>query len=258
MHIDTLSNILFSLVSPPAANLMLVILSVALFQRRRVIASTLLSLSFTSLYLLSLPSISNYLAESTETVQAINTDTLKQLQKSSANRAIVVLAGGRHVRSPEYGEIDTLNAQSIERLTYAAWLHKKINSPILLSGGSPDNEATSQAVLMNQLMMSSFDIAPKWIESNSRNTIEQVQFSSMLLEKARVEEVVLVTHAQEMPIAVAILKESKLSIVPAPLGFSNAQRQPFSLIPDADSLNQSTVALRARLNLLWVNHIKLD
>ena len=257
MQIDSLSSTLFSLVSPPAINLLLAVLAIVLFQKKRLVAWTLLFVSITSLYFLSLPSISNYLVETTETIKAINTEELKQLQKSNANRAIVVLAGGRQVKSPEYGEIDTPNAQSIERLTYAAWLHKKLNSPILLSGGSPDNEATSQAVLMNQMMMSNFNIAPKWIESNSRNIIEQVQFSSLLLEKAQVDEVILVTHAQEMPIAVTIMKQSKLSVTAAPLGFSNTQSQPFGLIPNAESLIKSTMAIRTHFDLFWISQIKL-
>ncbi len=258
MQLDALSSILFSLLSPPAANLLLLVLGAALLRKKKLIGSSLIFIGIISLYLLSLPTVSSYLIKTTETIQAINTEALKRLQKSGTNRAIVVLAAGRQVKSPEYGEIDTLNARSIERLSYAAWLYRKLGSPILLSGGSPENEATSQAVLMNQMMMSNFDIAPKWIESNSRNIVEQGQFSSLLLEKAQIKEVILITHAQEMPIAMATLENSKLSIIPAPLGFSSTQQLQFSLIPSAHALEQSAIALQMHFNLFWLTQFKLN
>jgi len=99
-----------------------------------------------------MPVVSNLLLRSLESTAALSSQDLKQF-KSSSSSAIVVLSGGRLAHSPEYGSIDTVSATSLQRLNYASWLNKKVKLPILLSGGSRFNEATSEAVLMNQFLL---------------------------------------------------------------------------------------------------------
>ena len=246
-------QIFLELFSPPALNFLFLIMGALLFKKARVTSKLLISVSLISLLLLSFSPISLYLARQVENIPAINTDKIRQLQKDGdSNRAIVVIGGGRQTKAFEYEEIDTLNSVSLERVRYAAWLQKKLDIPVLLSGGSPNNEATSEAVLMNQVMMSSFNIAPRWIESNSRNLIENAQFSSLILKKANLEEIILVTHASQMPLAIEAFKDNDIKIIPAPIGFSAQSSFNDTILPNAKALATSSEALKGIYTLYWI------
>ncbi|MCW9018376.1 MAG: YdcF family protein [Kangiellaceae bacterium] len=219
------------------------------------VAKGLFSISVVSFYLVCIPAFSNYLLAKLEATPALNTQQIKAIQTDglAGNRAIVVLAGGRITKAPEYGEIDAVNSASLERIRYAAWLQKRLQLPVLLSGGSVNNEATSEAVLMNQVMMSGFGTAPKWIESNSRNTAENATFSAAILAKAKISEIILVTHAWHMPRAQKEFEKQQLKVVPAPMGYLTAQSEAhsISILPSTKAFYRSTIALHELLGLVW-------
>ena len=51
-------------------------------------------------------------------------------------QAIVVLGSSTYFNAPEYGG-DTVSRLGLERIRYAAWLHRLSGKPILATGGSP-------------------------------------------------------------------------------------------------------------------------
>jgi len=245
-------TIFLELISPPALNFLLLMIGALLIKKNRLISKLIISIAVISLLVLSLTPVSFYLASQLENTPALTTEKIRQLQKEdNSQKAIVVIGGGRLKKALEYEEIDTLNSVSLERIRYAAWLQKKLDIPVLLSGGSPNNEATSEAVLMNQVMMSSFNIAPRWIESNSRNLLENAQYSSLLLKKANLNEIILVTHASQMPIAIEMFKDSAIKVIPAPLGFSSQASSNNTILPNADALATSTNTLKGVYTLFW-------
>ncbi len=255
MDIAYSTNTILELILPPSINFILLLLSLVLLKKYRLLSLILAFLSITSLFLLSLNPVASYLVTSLETEKALTQEQIKQLQNSPpTSRAIVVLGAGRLHKAPEYGEIDTLNAQSLERVNYAAWLQKKLDAPVLLSGGTPNNEATPEAVLMNQVMMSRFNIAPKWIESNSSNLLQSAQFSAIMLKHAQIDEVILVTHAWQTAIAKQQFINNELKVISAPISFylSNTQ-SPQNNFPSAKALGQSSDAIQARLKNWWLS-----
>ncbi|WP_196138818.1 YdcF family protein [Aliikangiella sp. G2MR2-5] len=234
---------------------MLIFLALLLLRKFKWTAITLCFVSLSSLLVFSLPPVAASLIESLESYKALTSDQIRQFSKdSSAKRAIIVLGGGRKALAPEYGDIDTVNAASLERIRYASWLSQKTQIPVLVTGGSVNNEATSEAVLMNQVMAANFGTASRWIESKSKNTWENAQLSSQLLFNEQVEEVILVTHAWHMRRAVDNFRQQGLKVIPAPMGFetdfSNLDRPPF--IPSSRALATSSLALEERLKLLWL------
>lgn len=201
-----------------------------------------------------MPRVSNLLLQELESTSVIDTSQLKQLKlkhQEKENTAIVVLSGGRLTQAAEYGNIDVVNQATLQRLKYAAWLHRKIELPIMLSGGSKLGEATSEAVLMNQTMLTSFNIAPKWIESKSRNTQESAHYAAMLLKQQGIEKIVLVTHAWHIQRAKRAFQQQSLQVIAAPTGFFQQKYQQTSLshfFPNPKALQNSHLALREILN----------
>jgi uncharacterized SAM-binding protein YcdF (DUF218 family) len=66
---------------------------------------------------------------------------------AEATAAIVVPGAGTCFNAPEYGG-DTVNRFALERLRYAAALHRKSGRPILVSGGRPAGNDVAEAVQM--------------------------------------------------------------------------------------------------------------
>ena len=245
-----------ALLLPPGINLLLLTAGFGLLglSRFRRTAISFISLAFVSLILLSTPTVSDSLISSLEKDPALNMSELKQLQADNqVSRAIVVVSGGRLSRAPEYGDIDTVSGETLQRIRYAGWLQKRVDLPVLLSGGSVFNEATSEAVLMNQVMVSSFNIAPKWIESQSKNTSENAIYSSQVLKQNGINEILLITHAWHMPRAKKEFEKQDITVIPAPISFSS-NKKPGNFtdyLPSAKALHRSNKALHEMLGNFW-------
>jgi len=253
MDFEVIINRLIEIIIfPPGVNLVLIIAGYLLLKRSKKMALGLFAISLVSLYLLALPSVSNILNSSLQTVQPLTQSQVKAYtDQDRQDLAIVVLSGGRISLAPEYGDIDTVSAMTLQRIQYAAWLHRKTNIPILLSGGSVFGEATAEAVLMNQTMLSAFNIAPKWIEFESKNTAQNAQFSAKILQKNNVREVLLVTHANHMQRARLEFEKTGLTVVPAPTVFNLSRPSWYDYFPNAKALYASQMALHEKVGRLW-------
>lgn len=243
-----------SVLLPPGINLAFLIIGLALLKKYPLGAHFLTSLSTITLLILSMPKTAGHLTQQVEPPSAIKATQLKSLKNNKkTNRAIVVLSEGRISISPEYGNIDTVSAHTLQRIQYASWLHKKTNLPVLLSGGSRLGEATSEAVLMNQVMAASFGVSPKWIESSSTNTMESAAYSSKILKTADIHEIILVTHAWHMQRAKSTFEQYNLIVIPAATGFQSRNKpkhQWLLYLPSAKALHESSRAIGEMLGTL--------
>lgn len=241
------------LLLPPAINFLLIAIAILLFKLNRTrLAKTIVVISFSSLLILSLPFVSKLLHQSLQTIPSLSQEQVRQInQTERSDIAIVVLTGGRSSLAEEFGGIDTVSGLTLERIHYATWLHRKTKLPILVSGGSVLGEPTAEAVLMNQVMTSSFNIAPRWIEASSKNTAENAKFSSEILINSGIREILLVTHASHMQRAKAAFSNYALKITPAPTVFHTPKHKWTGYLPNAQALFESQQALHEKLGLIW-------
>ena len=111
-------------------------------------------------------------------------------------QAIVVLGAGRRTHAPEFGG-ETVNRLALERLRYAAQLARSTRLPLLVSGGAPHGD-TPEALLMQRALEQDYGVRARWVESASRDTRENADFSAVHLRAAGVRRILLVTHAMHM------------------------------------------------------------
>lgn len=237
-----LDNLVSTFLLPPMSLLLVMAAGLGLAKRRPRAGFGLAWLALLGFWLISTPWVGNRLLAALE-------DTYAEPRISEA-QAIVVLGGGIHPQTPEYGG-DTLKSQTLERLRYAARLHRANRLPILVTGGRPEGGA-AEAVLMAEALSTDFGIAPRWVESASQNTAENARFSRTMVQPVGIDRILLVTHASHMPRAMASFKKAGFTVLPAPT-MSNAQR-PFhllDLLPSASGLMQSRTAIHEWLGLLW-------
>ncbi|MDH5408935.1 MAG: YdcF family protein [Gammaproteobacteria bacterium] len=169
--------------------------------------------------------------------------------KSDAE-AIVILGGGRY-SGEEYGT-ETTSTQTLERLRYGSFLQEKTGLPLLVTGGNPKGEASSEADLMQQTLISTFKNRAAWLEEKSRNTWENAQFSAEFLLNEGKTRIYLVTHAYHMNRSKKAFQQAGFDVIPAPLGFRS--KEPVSLLsflPNASAMYHSKIALHELIGQIW-------
>ena len=238
-----------ALVLPPGGNLLLAFVGLLLLYRWRRAGVAVILVSVLSLYGFSLYAVANSLSKRLEQISPY------PLRASGAEnmRAIVVLGGGRNDFAPEYGG-ETVSSQTLERLRYAARLHRKTGLPILVSGGQSFGEDIDEAALMKRVLMEDFQVPVKWVEGKSSNTEENARFSAKILKSDGVHRAFLVSHAFHLGRAVKAFTRAGLGVIPAPTGFQRTAagtKGIKALLPSARALKISATVLREYLGAVW-------
>ncbi len=232
----------------PPGNLLLLLVLGLLFYKYRKIRITLAFVAVTQLLLFSLPVVSNALMASLENQYPPQ----KTLWKQQTAQAIVVLGGGRNDRAIEYGGI-TVSSAEMDRLRYAALLHRKTGAPILLTGGDPIESGISEAQLMQQVLKDELGVSARWIEGNSHTTWENAVYSDKMLQADGIETAWLVTHAWHMPRSMQVFEGRSVKYLAAShsYGAGSWDKLWFKWMPQASALGTSNVALHEWLGYLW-------
>ena len=251
--VDIAPKIQALLLLPPGIIIVVALLGFLIQIRWLLVGSLIVFASIAALLVLSLPLTGYQLMQGIES-------RFPPLRLTAAAEpapppgAIVVLGGGRYTEALEYGDGDSVNRLVLERLRYGARLHRLTGLPILVSGGVPHGEQTSEAELMKASLVRDFRVEVKWVEGKSANTHENARYTKMMLAEAGVRRVYLVTHAAHMPRAVWSFENQGVSTIPAPVGFTTLNkedRETLGYFPSAYGLQLSSSALRERLGLFW-------
>ncbi|MDX8398918.1 MAG: YdcF family protein [Gallionellaceae bacterium] len=239
------TNLISAFLLPPLNLLILAVAGLLLWNKRPRFARIALTTSITLLWLLSTPYFAHILLHSLmDETYAVDT-------RSTPANAIVVLGGGAYLNAPEYGG-DTVNSASLLRLRYGAKLHRETGKPILITGGKPLGNATSEAELMKQVLEQEFNIPVRWTEDSSNNTLENARLSYPILKAEGISRIYLVTHAWHMPRSILAFQSAGFTVVPAPTNLpSNAKTSLLAFIPSASGLHMSRTFMHEEIGKLW-------
>jgi uncharacterized SAM-binding protein YcdF (DUF218 family) len=240
-----ITNLISTCMLPPLNLLLLGAAGLLLWHRRPAIARGLVTVSLCLLWLLSTPYVSNSL------MRWLEGEPAALDVKAQPADAIVVLGGGSYFDAPEYGG-DTVSDFSLVRVRYAARLQHETGKPVLVSGGAPQGNASSEAAQMQTVLENEFHVPVKWAETASNNTFENASFSRKLLEPAGIRRIYLVTHAWHMPRAVAAFRAAGFDVVPAPTYYSRPSRNILpDLMPKPEALHDSRHVMHELIGMLW-------
>lgn len=202
-----------------------------------------------ALFALSLPFVVNQWAYNWEQFPPLEPDQIKHFKP----QALVVIGGGTE-NATEYLTPMTVNSRTLLRIRYAAKLARQQGLPILVSGGSVvDTEYLSEAVLMADVLEQEFKTPVAWLETQSRNTAENAQFSRHVLQSFAVNKIVLVTQAYHMPRAVSEFRKAGFVVLPAPTAYIGGYSEwtIFDFLPSATALTNSFLLAHENLGMLW-------
>lgn len=235
------------LVMPPAGNLVLLLMARVL-RRWRWVSRLLVFVAIASLYVLSAPFGAGWLAAGLER-QSPPFDLANPAAASI--EAIVVPGTGRYTVPPEY-DSDQVSNRTLERLRYAARVHRVTKWPIAVVGGSPLDELTPEGVMMAESLQTDFNVPVEWVEAESDNTQENARNARELVGA---DTILLVTQATDMPRAKQSFASAGFTVVPAPIGFATREADGvisiFDFVPNTLALGISQIALHEWLGIVW-------
>ncbi|MFA6970961.1 MAG: YdcF family protein [Gallionella sp.] len=238
------TNLISSLLLPPLNLLLILLLGIALLYRRPKLACGLIIASFALLWLASTP----YIAEGELHLLEAQTSPLKNQDAA----AIVILGGGTYFNAPEYAGQDTVSAVVLPRLRYGARLQRTFKLPILVTGGKPLGNSTSEAQQMRSALEQDFQVQVQWTEDASDNTLENARNSYQMLQKSGIRKIYLVTHAWHMPRSAAVFRRAGFEVVEAPTAFTTRyQTDLLAFVPHTAALNDSRIFFHEAIGLLW-------
>lgn len=229
---------------PPLSLFLLGVIGVLLLKRRPAAGKVLVIVTLTLLYLLSTPFVAETALRKLETLPP----------PSFANngiQAIVVLGSSTYFNAPEYHG-HTVSRLGLERVRYAARLHRLTGKPILATGGGPVGSGASEAAQMKAVLEKEFRAPVKWIEGASGNTRENAYKSAAMLKKDGITHIALVTHAWHMPRALREFEQAGFKVTPAATAFTTRYKTNlFAFIPTAEALQKSRLFLHEVIGMLW-------
>lgn len=237
-----ITNLIGTLLLPPMNLLLVMLAGLFLFGRHPRLAKGLIATSLALLWIASTP----YFAEGALHLLENRTAPLKDTAHDVS--AIVILGGGSYFSAPEYEGKDTVSEYTLVRLRYGARLARQTQLPVLVTGGKPLGNATSEAVQMRQVLEQEFATPVRWVEAESDNTYENARNSYRMLKGSH--KIYLVTHAWHMKRAAAAFRRAGFEVIEAPTAFTTRYRtDPLAFIPRAESLRDSKIFMHELLGL---------
>ena len=246
-------TILKNLLLPPAGFLLLALAGWLLLKRRPVLGRSLILIAIGALWLLSTPMISISLARLTEHYPPFDPQAASNAHPDAPQAIVILGGGGQRAYAAEYGG-PAAGGVLLERLSYAAFLARLLNLPVLVTGSGVE------AVAMRDSLARNFDIEARWVDSNAYDTFQNARNSARLLKADHIQRIVLVTHSLHMRRAVEEFKATGLQVSPAPTGIVDPNVRG-SMVPEPDALLRSYSALNELIGepvrlLLQATHLR--
>ncbi len=164
---------------------------------------------------------------------------------------IIMLGGGAMPDVPDVDGTGGLCSSPANRLLTAVRLQRKLQVPILLSGGQVYEDSGQEAVIAKRMLMS-LGVEEKdiLVEAKSQNTSQNARFSSEILQEHGFTKPILVTSAFHMKRAVLNFEKAGTQVVPYPTDYMVSHHPVFhytKLRPQTEALLDNVTVLQETL-----------
>ena len=164
---------------------------------------------------------------------------------------IVMLGGGAMPDSPGVDGEGELCARPANRLLTAVRLQRRLDVPILLSGGRVYSDTGDEAKIAARILPSLGVPEDKiLVETRSINTHQNARYSAAILHEHGLSHPILVTSAFHMPRAMLNFQQQGIEAVAYPADFSVSHHPEFNytkLRPTADAMLDNVTVMQEYL-----------
>ncbi|WP_346355706.1 YdcF family protein [Azotosporobacter soli] len=219
----------------------------ALKTRRSKLGLALLALTLL-FYGCSIPLVSNLLVRSLESRYAPPI--------SPQGDIIIVLGGGATLDTPNVSGQGHLSGYAANRLLTALQLERKLQVPIVVSGGKVLATTGCEALVAQQILLD-LGVAPEHIllDEKSLNTAENARNTARIMQEKGYRQPILVTSAFHMARSVEQFTKNGVIVQPYPSDYLvnvHGGFEWYHLWPSAGALAEFSLAAKEYLGLLAV------
>lgn len=133
--------------------------------------------------------------------------------KNKKAEAIVILGAG--LTNSSTMQQPNVSVSLLERLRFGAYLQRKTNLPILVTGAGSHAHFT-EAVVMKQVLEEEFHAHVDFLEEKSHSTLENAKFTVELLKEHNIKSIFLVSNSWHLKRAEYLFKKytKDIEIIP--------------------------------------------
>jgi uncharacterized SAM-binding protein YcdF (DUF218 family) len=103
-----------------------------------------------------------------------------------------------------------------------------------------------------QVALQDFGVSAKWVESGSKNTLENARLTRKTLKQTGIARVYVVTHAWHMPRAKMAFQNAGLQVVPAPIAYTTSTHVMLpDFFPSATGMLESYYFFHELAGIAW-------
>jgi uncharacterized SAM-binding protein YcdF (DUF218 family) len=237
-------TLLLELFLPPQGFLTLALLALLLSVVRPRAGRRLLLFSVLGLVAFAMPVVSKNLMVALES-------GLDQVQTPAEPPAAIVILGAETTSSGGLSPGVRIGRLTLERVRQGAETARATGLPVLVTGGPTQNQGPPVGGLMAQSLHDDFNVDARWVETQSRNTAENAQFSAAILAPLHIRSVFLVTHPWHMKRALGAFERAGLIAMPAPTPLDRYADQPEDLLPRVSALQTGFYAMHEWIGRAW-------
>lgn len=175
------------------------------------------------------------------------------IPREAKGDVIVLLGGGVYGNSPDLSGVGVPTDNMMGRIVTAVRLQKRLNVPIIISGGAVFEGGKAEAPIVRRFLIDLGVPAGKIImEDKSRDTIENARYTAALFERHGFKKPLLVTSAFHMKRALLSFRKADVPVTPVPANFKTGSGRTYEwhdYLPHG--LGDTTIALKEYLGLLF-------
>ncbi len=216
-------KIVTQILLPPGLIVLLLLLSAYFFYRKgiRIAAYINLFLGVAS-YLLFIEPVQDYFYRELEEDLTLNANP--------DGDVIVVLGGGVYENSPDLSGNTVPSDEALARIVMAYRLHKRLNVPIITTGGKLTEADATEAGIAKRFLID-FGVHENMIitETFSRTTKENAEYTAKILKEKGFRKPVLVTTAFHMKRAINNFRLFGIDVIPAPCSFRAINKKEYKI-----------------------------
>lgn len=169
---------------------------------------------------------------------------------------IIMLGGGIYSHSPDFTGKGSPSPASMERMVTAARLQRKLDIPIIISGGKIYESSESSISIIANRFLIDLGVPPEAIikENRSRDTYENALYCKTICEEKGFIKPILVTSGNHMKRSIISFDKVGLEVIPFPCGailYKNLNYSWTSYLPSASALETTSSALHEKIGLLY-------
>lgn len=245
-----LVKIFYAFIIPPGGIISLLILFNIYLYWKKIKGKYILSMITLLFYLLSTNFIAYHLVKPLENFY--QNKTIEQL-KQDKNDVIIMLGGGAINVADIDGE-GQVSGYVANRMITVMRLQKELDIPIILSGGKVFEDTGREADIEKRIFEGmGVNSQALILENQSRNTVENVQNSKVIMEEYNFTKPLVITSGFHLLRAMEIFAREGIEATPYVADYQMSDELVFSIfnfLPNNGSLNTSCMTIREYLGIL--------